>query len=170
MEYFTRIVKNLIAVIIIFSITTYNSIAHNVDDSYEFYNDKMELINFDHFDEQVVIIHFWATWCQSCFLELQSLDKIQKDFRKKPLKVIAISEDFKAIESIISYYAHNGIKNIQIYADPRNVLFKKLNMKTIPSTVILNKEHEIIGKFNNSISWGDGVALSIIEEALNNGN
>jgi peroxiredoxin len=42
---------------------------------------------------QVVIIHFWATWCAPCREEMPALEAVWRRFRSKGLNVLAISAD-----------------------------------------------------------------------------
>ena len=42
---------------------------------------------------QVVILHFWATWCDACRVEMPILDAYYKQHRVEGLQLIAISMD-----------------------------------------------------------------------------
>lgn len=42
---------------------------------------------------QVLVMHFWATWCATCKLEMQALDALMKTYGARGLKVLAVSVD-----------------------------------------------------------------------------
>ena len=42
---------------------------------------------------RVVLIDFWATWCEPCMEELPNIKRIAKDFSGQPLVIISISWD-----------------------------------------------------------------------------
>lgn len=42
---------------------------------------------------QVVIVHFWATWCASCKQEMPALDAFYKKHQAEGLRLLAISMD-----------------------------------------------------------------------------
>ena len=42
---------------------------------------------------QVVIVHFWATWCEPCRLEMPLLDAYYRRHRQDGVQVLAISMD-----------------------------------------------------------------------------
>ncbi len=41
----------------------------------------------------VVLINFWATWCQPCIAELPELDKLQADLEESGLVVLTLSDE-----------------------------------------------------------------------------
>ncbi len=43
--------------------------------------------------DTVYVVNFWATWCGSCVKELPNFDKLQRDYKDQPLKVMLISMD-----------------------------------------------------------------------------
>jgi len=42
---------------------------------------------------QVVVLHFWATWCAPCIQEMPALEAVYSRYRKRGLEVIALSQD-----------------------------------------------------------------------------
>ena len=42
---------------------------------------------------QVVVIHFWATWCPPCRAEMPMLDSVYQRYRQQGLAMIALSVD-----------------------------------------------------------------------------
>ena len=47
----------------------------------------------DAMEGRVVLVDFWATWCEPCMEELPQMKKIAKDFAGQPLVVLSISWD-----------------------------------------------------------------------------
>ena len=50
-------------------------------------------IDIKNFRGKVVLVVFWATWCQPCMHEVPSLISLQKEFGPKGFSVIALSVD-----------------------------------------------------------------------------
>jgi len=42
---------------------------------------------------QVVLLNFWATWCQPCITELPELDKLHDDYAERGLAVVTLSDE-----------------------------------------------------------------------------
>lgn len=51
------------------------------------------LIAIEDFKGKVLLLNFWATWCQSCREELSELDRIYRKFSDRGFVVIGISLD-----------------------------------------------------------------------------
>jgi peroxiredoxin len=54
---------------------------------------------------QVVLLHFWATWCDSCRAEMPALDTYYRQHQKDGLQVVAISLDEAKDEVLVQQVA-----------------------------------------------------------------
>ena len=48
---------------------------------------------FTDYQGEVVLLNFWATWCQPCITEIPELDRLQQDYRDQGLVVMTISDE-----------------------------------------------------------------------------
>ncbi|MFV9875471.1 MAG: TlpA family protein disulfide reductase [Rickettsiales endosymbiont of Dermacentor nuttalli] len=127
-------------------------------------NNKDHLL--EEFDGQVVLLTFWATWCTSCLEEIQDLDMLQKDFKKKPLKVLAISEDFKGIEAVNDFYKLHEIKYLDKYIDQKSVLFSAFNVIGIPTSIIINHNNKEIARVIGAVNWNDPELRNLLNKYI----
>ena len=74
-----------------------------LDTDTNFFDSEGNKVYLDQYEGSTILLVFWATWCGSCVGELPSLDNLQKDFRKLPFKIIAVSEDYQGIEVVKKY-------------------------------------------------------------------
>jgi len=100
---------------------------HNdfLDTDVNFFDANGNKVYLDQYEGNTILLVFWATWCGSCVGELPSLDNLQKDFRKLPFKIIAVSEDYQGIEVVKKYFSENEIRHLEIFHDYQNNLFRK---------------------------------------------
>ena len=49
--------------------------------------------HFAQYRGQVVLLNFWATWCQPCITEIPELDRLQRVYRNQGLVVMTISDE-----------------------------------------------------------------------------
>ena len=105
-----------------------------------FININNETIDLKKFENSLVIINFWATWCAPCIEEMPSLNRLQanKDFNN--LKIIPINVGRDNIEKSKSFYKKLKINNLEIYFDEGIELANKFLLRGLPTTVFINKE------------------------------
>jgi thiol-disulfide isomerase/thioredoxin len=117
-----------------------------------------ELI-LDNFYGQVVVLSLWASWCTPCLQMMGSLSELQKKYRRKPLRVIALSQDFKDIASLDSLFTQNKW-NLPIYHDVKNRFFHAFGTVSLPATYIIDSENQIIATAVNLVNFQqEGVDL-----------
>lgn len=135
-----------------------------------FYNQISEKKSLENFDNRFIIIHFWATWCMECQNELSALNKLQKDFRKKALLVLAISEDFKDVSAIDEYFTKHKIDFLDIYVDKRNSIYKNLSINHLPASYLVDFNGEVIATSfpGVPIDWDDETIRKFLEDKVMN--
>lgn len=52
-----------------------------------------EEIDLGRLRGEVVVLHFWATWCGPCIVEMPELEKFYSRYRSRGVEVIALSQD-----------------------------------------------------------------------------
>ena len=71
-----------------------NIVIHKDPKTYDniiFLDKKDQKINIKDFDGKLVILNFWATWCEPCKEEMPSLDRLQINPKLNNLKIFAIN-------------------------------------------------------------------------------
>ena len=103
-------------------------------------------------------MNFWATWCAPCKEEMPYLDEIQT---LSGIAVVPVNLEAKNPKKTKKFFDDLNIKNLDIYFDPEFKLAKKLKLRGVPTTILLDKEGNefarIIGEINFSnkdfIKW-----------------
>ena len=130
-------------------------------DSLTFLNAQKDQLNLDDYKGNLILLNFWATWCLPCKEEMPSLDLLHKNKDLDNLKIFPINVGQENLEKTSIFFKDLKIENLKIYYDPPITLAKKLGLRGIPTTVLLNKNGfefaRIVGSidFNNRefIEW-----------------
>ncbi|MDC0865096.1 TlpA disulfide reductase family protein [Rickettsiaceae bacterium] len=133
-----------------------------------FFDEEGNKIFLDSYEGNAVLLVFWASWCGSCSNTLPMLDNLQKDFRKLPFRVLAVSEDYHGVEKIKQYYKANDIKHLKIFHDYQNQLFKELEVVSLPTAFLINSDGKIKAMFKGITSWNDDNIRKIILDEMDN--
>jgi thiol-disulfide isomerase/thioredoxin len=118
-----------------------------------FFYDKNNRRLFSEFDGEILLVSFWATWCASCVQEMPELDILQKDFRKLPFNVIALSQDFQGISAVEQFFRDKEIRYLKIYHDQNNKIFNELKITGLPTSLLVDRYGKIVLKFVGAIDW-----------------
>ena len=154
--------------VIIYLLSTVISFSNNLDIKnlviYEKVK-KLENINFkdinnktvylNDFKGKLVIINFWATWCAPCREEMPSLDKLQRLENIQNLKILPINVVKEKVEKSENFFKDLNIKNLNLYFDNSIELAKAFALRGLPTSIIINKKGEEIGRIVGSIDFND---------------
>lgn len=115
---------------------------------------------------KVVLVNFWATWCKPCVDEMPSLSKLQESVSGLGIEVVAISLDYKGISAINDFYKEYGITNLAPFLDTKGAAFKAMELKALPTTLILNKNGEEVARVLGDLDWADKQAKDYLVALL----
>jgi thiol-disulfide isomerase/thioredoxin len=87
----------------------------------------------------VVVLNFWATWCQPCMTEIPELKKIAAGSK---VKVIGIALDQDGVRTIKPFVVSNKINYTVLVGNEE--VFQRFNGLGIPYTLLLDPSQRIV--------------------------
>ena len=162
-----NLIKFFITVIIIFSTFSSHSKDLNLPKNLIIYEKlkEYEEVSFKNILEKdvdlieykgkLVLINFWATWCEPCKEEMPSLDKLSVDKNFKNLKILPINIGQEKTNKIKDFYIKTNIENLDIFYDTDVRLAKKFLLRGVPTTLIFNTDAKEIARVVGSIDFQD---------------
>jgi len=127
----------------------------------KFKDDEEKEISFSDFQDKVLLVNFWATWCAPCIKEMPSLDRLKKKINKN-FDVIAISVDRDGVKKVKDFFNENKITNLGKYFDINNSLAKEMNLIGLPTSFFINKKGDLIGYFQGDMEWDNDTVIEFI--------
>ena len=124
-------------------------------DSLTFLDAKNNQINLDDYQDNLVILNFWATWCAPCKEEMPSLDSLLINEKLNNLKIFPINIGQDKIDKAEKFFKDLGIKNLEIYFNNNSNLPKQLSLRGIPTSILINKNGEEFARIVGSIDFED---------------
>jgi len=87
---------------------------------------------------EVVVINFWASWCQPCRSELPALDALNARMAGRGARVLAVSidQDPRNVERFVK--THH--LSLPVFHDGPDGLAKALDLQHIPFTIVLDRD------------------------------
>ena len=114
-------------------------------------NDKK--INIKEFNGNLLLLNFWATWCEPCKEEMPSLDKLQINENLSNLKVFAINISQENKKKVDNFFKDLNIKNFDPYFDAPATLAKVFSLRGVPTSILLDKDGKEFARIIGSINF-----------------
>jgi thiol-disulfide isomerase/thioredoxin len=100
---------------------------------------------------KVVVLNFWATWCEPCREEMPSLQELRGRFAGRPLEVLTV--EVGSGEGRIRQFLHETPVKLPILRDPEGEAMKRWKTKVLPTTYVLDPAGEIRYWFVGVLDW-----------------
>ena len=120
-----------------------------------FFDADNKQINLKDYEGNLVLLNFWATWCAPCKEEMPSLDRLQKNKNLNNLKIFPINIGQDNFEKSLKFFKNLKIKNLKIFFDTPVTLAKKLQLRGIPTSILINKDGFEFARIIGSIDFDD---------------
>ena len=113
------------------------------------------------------IVNFWATWCVPCKKELPDLNLLDQKLEKYKIDVLTISIDKKNIKDQIKFLSKNGASDLTHFFDKKMNIFKAMNLRGVPTTILVDKTGLVVSKHEGILKWSEDVIVKEIVHLLN---
>ena len=118
-----------------------------------FKNGEDKNVLLSEYENKLLILNFWATWCEPCKEEMPSLQNLQNNTNFKNLKILPINIGQEDKNSIKNFFSEVNIKTFEIFYDSDVKLAKKFSLRGIPTSVLINKDGYEFAKIIGSIDF-----------------
>jgi thiol-disulfide isomerase/thioredoxin len=103
-------------------------------------------------DKKVMMINFWATWCEACMVEMPSIVALREKFAPKGFEILGVTVDEDPNQVVPAIVKKFGM-NFPVFTDQGNVLAELFDVHAIPLTVIVNKDRKILLVESGERDW-----------------
>jgi peroxiredoxin len=105
---------------------------------------KGQRVNLQDFDDKVVLLSFWATWCEPCRVELPALQEIWDRYRRSGFELITINVDPPDTESTVRQFVRRYRYRFPVLLDQETVVANRFNpTMDLPFSVLINRKGRI---------------------------
>jgi len=120
-------------------------------------------VSLETFAGKVVLLNFWAIWCQPCLIELPALIQLNKELSDKNFAFIALSQDLKGAETVVPFLAAEGMESLPVYYDANLSASRSLGVRRMPTTLLIDPQGREAARYEGTYEWDGEMARTLIE-------
>lgn len=122
--------------------------------------DQGRRISPTDFGGRVLVLNFWASWCQPCVEEAPSLSELQKQTAGSGVVVVAVSIDRN--EKLYDQFRKHFQPSFQTARDPDANISASYGTYKVPETYIIDRSGRVVQKIIGAKNFMDPDMLDSI--------
>jgi len=120
----------------------------------------------EEFKDKLVVLNFWATWCQPCTVEMPTLEALWKEYQHRGLVVIGVAVDRGAPRLVLEPYVKNLKLTFPILLDADMKTAGAWQVTALPETFIVKPGGEVAGMAMGAREWNSDEMRALITRLL----
>ncbi len=124
-------------------------------------------VKLSDYKGKVIFLNFWATWCPWCVKEMPSMQTLLDNLGKKYGKdfVILAVDAGESVSQVRSWLKDKNLK-FHFVLDQGNQVNGMYGVRGLPSTYIIKKNFEILGRAVGARDWSTEASHNLFEALL----
>ncbi len=123
---------------------------------------KVSLSQLKH---KVILLNFWATWCEACMTEMPSLIKLREKYSKDGFEILGINLDNNPDNAVPPVQKKLGM-TFPIFKDESGNIGDMFDVHAIPLSLVLNKDRTILYTYSGDQDWNSEEVFNLVEQWL----
>ena len=122
------------------------------------------------FQNRILLINFWATWCKPCIQEFPDENSLVKKFNDEPVIIvnICIDSDIEKWKELVEKHA---LKTLNLIAQDKwnDVLSEKFDISALPHSVLIDGNGQVVQNKCPRASEGIDIQIAELLHKINTG-
>ena len=117
-------------------------------------------------EEGPVLLDFWATWCKPCLKGMPKIQSIYETYRERGLAVVGVNEDGPRGQTKVKPFVRARKITFPIALDSDGRLMKRIRAVTLPTTILIDRDGEIVLRQSGYSPEGEQALIEAIEALM----
>lgn len=106
---------------------------------------KDKAIRVHEFKDELVLLVFWATWCQPCIMEIPSLNALHEKYRDHGFRVVSVNVDDGNLDHVGTVVREQGI-NYEVLMGDEKTMARFGGVRALPTSFLVAKGGRIVDR------------------------
>lgn len=119
------------------------------------------------YDNKLLVLHFWATWCVPCRKEFKDLLSFHKKYKENGLSFVTMSldYDFSVVEKFLK--EQEIPRDIPVFYDQGGRLLQQLTSSvSLPTTIFFDETGKAVWVKVGIVDWEDPELTALVQNTL----
>lgn len=124
-----------------------------------------DTVDLDRYEDEVVLLNIWATWCTPCVTEMPSIQRLHDALAGHGLKVVAVSVDGGDSESVRAWAQERGL-TFDILHDRTGRIERDYQTTGVPESFVIDRDGIIVKKVIGAAEWDHPTQVDLMRRLL----
>jgi thiol-disulfide isomerase/thioredoxin len=121
-------------------------------------------VDLHRLEGSVVVVNFWATWCEPCIAEMPSLQRLRERLRGRSLEVLAVN--YAESPAKVKAFLRKSRIDLPVLLDPSKEAADAWSAKGLPMTFVVDRAGKVRYWVFGERDWNGGETLAAIEKLV----
>ncbi|MDT8991312.1 TlpA disulfide reductase family protein [Curvibacter sp. APW13] len=99
---------------------------------------------------KVVLLNFWASWCEPCRAEMPSLQALQARYGDK---LVVLAVNYKESPEAVQRFVQRQGWTLSVLTDPQGALAKRWGIGIFPTSVLISAKGQPMSVVRGEVDW-----------------
>ena len=126
-----------------------------------------EKIALSSFSGRVVLVNFWATWCEPCEREMPAMERLYQALSREDFELIAVAIDDEQ-EDVHAFQERYRL-SFPILLDLDQAVYGSYQTMGVPESLLLDRDGRIVERYVGPREWDADEHIDRIRELIGGG-
>ena len=126
--------------------------------------DQGRTVSLDNFGGKILVLNFWATWCEPCIEEIPTLNAFQRTMADQGVVVLGVSVDRN--EKLYRRFLDRAHLSFPTALDSEANISASYGTFQFPETYIIDRSGKVVEKLISNQNWMDPELLARVRRLL----
>jgi thiol-disulfide isomerase/thioredoxin len=121
-------------------------------------------VDLKSFKGRVVVVNFWATWCEPCRDELPALLRLKEKLAGKPFELLTVN--YGETPEKIARFLQSQKLSMAVLLDREKEVARDWKVGGLPMTYVIDAKGRVRYRVFGERDWSEGESLALVEKLL----